>query len=378
MTNEGKEKNSQVEISKPEANRPAVTWKISNWIIYAWGFLTLIIAALFVLSFILKPNSDVIPVKSVSRTSKSILPSQTVWMENFDNASLKGWTIDWADLRESEDGKGQILLAYRNLEPEKGSEVTFIPMNKERRFYYAKSPVIPLDFSKPYWISFDFHGKGPIELLNFGQIRLRLLSDLASLSYDPDGNQSYRKLNLPSKILDSSSQDNYSFKITVQPNEKNYEIWINGQSIGRIQYSNQIHPLNQIYFRELPPSSGVPVVNAIYYDNFQIYGTPTQPVNLPLQGKTKGETSISTIPISMEYKKYYQEGWDKYNSRDFVGAIKSFKQAIDENPKSAEAFNGLGVAYFYSGDTQSAWKAWVQALSIDSTYEPAQQNLGMK
>ncbi len=342
---------------------------LPQWIFISWGILTGFIAILFVLSFVLKSKTESTtsntPVAAHKDNAKG--QTQTVWMANFDQSNLEGWTLDWANLTPSSDGNGFVLLAYHNMLPDKRFAVKFTVTASPQRFFYARSPAIPVNLSQPYTISFDFHGKGPIELLDFGHIRLRLLNELPNLSYNPDASDSYRTFSVVDWTPEQIKQEKHSFKITVDPVKQIYETWIDENSIGQVHYSEKLKPQNQIYFRELPSDEVEHETNAVYYNNFNITGIPTQTI--------AANPTATPTPVSPEVIKILQVGWNKYYAHDFTGAIQIFQEATKTNPNSAEAYNALGIVYCASGDTTAALQAFVRSLSIDSAYEPAQQNL---
>jgi tetratricopeptide (TPR) repeat protein len=343
---------------------------IPQWVFISWGIVTCLVAVLFILSFVLKPKTEIAVSQPPVTTHNDNAKSQTVWTENFDQSNLEGWTLDWANLAQSGDGNGLVLLAYHNMLPDTRSAVKFTMTTSPQRFFYARSPVIPVNLSRPYTITFDFHGKGPVELLDFGHIRLRLLNELPNLSYNPDATDSYRTFSVVDWTPEQIKQEKHTFKITVDPVKQVYETWIDGNSIGQVHYSENLKPQNQIYFRELPSNEEEHETNAVYYDNFSISGIPTQTIS--------AKPTATPAPVSPEFTKILQAGWNKYYAHDFTGAIQSFQEATKNNPKSAEAYNALGIAYRASGDTTAALQAFVQSLSIDSTYEPARQNLGIQ
>ena len=345
---------------------------IPIWVFVVLGTITLIIALLLASSFFIHPKNQV--SNPVTPTPKPFSP-QIVFTENFDSSHLEGWTMDWVSLHESTDGSGYNLLAYPNMPPDKRIKFTYTAGRE--RYFYARSNEIPLNFTQSYTIAFDFHGKGPIELLDFGHIRLRLMDELPNLSFDRDGTQSYKafpEITWNSELL---QQEKHSFRITVDPGNHFYDTYLDGISLGRINFAESLIPQNQIYFRELLLNPGEQSTNAVYYDNFNIFGTPTKILSSSKLTIIAKPTSTPT-PVPPEYIAYLKEGWDKHNSGDFNGAIRSFQQAIKINPKSAEAYNALGVSYRSSGDTTAALRAFVQSLSIDSTYIPAKQNLGVQ
>jgi serine/threonine protein kinase len=62
---------------------------------------------------------------------------------------------------------------------------------------------------------------------------------------------------------------------------------------------------------------------------------------------------------------YYQEGLEKYNNRDFRGAIEDYTQAIKINPNHASAYYYRGIAHGKLGDKQAAIADNTQAININ-------------
>lgn len=73
---------------------------------------------------------------------------------------------------------------------------------------------------------------------------------------------------------------------------------------------------------------------------------------------------------------YVQEGNDFIESQDFQRAELSFKQALEKNPKNAEAHYGLGGLYNYQGRYEEAESAFKTALRFDPAHMDAHYSLG--
>jgi tetratricopeptide (TPR) repeat protein len=70
---------------------------------------------------------------------------------------------------------------------------------------------------------------------------------------------------------------------------------------------------------------------------------------------------------------YFNSGEKKLEYRDYEGAIKDFKLAIELDPNYAEAFLGLGSAKFAQGNHDEACQNWRKALELG--YKKAQEML---
>jgi DNA-binding response OmpR family regulator len=63
------------------------------------------------------------------------------------------------------------------------------------------------------------------------------------------------------------------------------------------------------------------------------------------------------------------------NLQDFAGAKEHLVRALELNNKSAEGFNLAGVLFEMLEDYDRAKKYYGQAIKLDKSYEPAQQNM---
>ncbi len=73
---------------------------------------------------------------------------------------------------------------------------------------------------------------------------------------------------------------------------------------------------------------------------------------------------------------YYEEGLEKYNNKDFRGAIADYNQAININPNYANAYCNRGNARGELGDKQAAIADYNQAININPNYANAYFNRG--
>ncbi|MEH2048891.1 tetratricopeptide repeat protein [Nostoc sp.] len=89
-----------------------------------------------------------------------------------------------------------------------------------------------------------------------------------------------------------------------------------------------------------------------------------------------------TNPVTIEQKSksadtYYNEGLEKYNNKDFSGAIEDYTQAIEINPNYANAYMNRGLAHYDLGDNQAAIEDYNQAIKINPNYANAYINRGL-
>ncbi|MEH2317644.1 serine/threonine-protein kinase [Nostoc sp.] len=87
-----------------------------------------------------------------------------------------------------------------------------------------------------------------------------------------------------------------------------------------------------------------------------------------------------TNPVTIEQKSadtYYKEGLEKYNNKDFRGAIEDSTQAITINPNYVDAYKNRGNAHYELGDKQAAIADYTQAITINPNYPVAYYNRGL-
>lgn len=89
---------------------------------------------------------------------------------------------------------------------------------------------------------------------------------------------------------------------------------------------------------------------------------------IPLSGGMS--SSSSDISGSPEARTLYDEGRDAWQKRDVGGAADAFQQAVDKDPKFAQAWFALSAADMSLGDTDEAVAALKKAAALDPN-EPA-------
>ncbi|MBP9015136.1 MAG: tetratricopeptide repeat protein [Candidatus Atribacteria bacterium] len=68
----------------------------------------------------------------------------------------------------------------------------------------------------------------------------------------------------------------------------------------------------------------------------------------------------------------YEQGYLKFENKDYSAAIKLFQQAISINPNMDKAYYWLGMAYFETKDYQNAIRALEKYLSLQPNDKAAQ------
>ncbi|BAY74282.1 serine/threonine protein kinase [Nostoc linckia NIES-25] len=74
---------------------------------------------------------------------------------------------------------------------------------------------------------------------------------------------------------------------------------------------------------------------------------------------------------------YYGEGLEKYNNKDFRGAIEDYTKVIKINPNAVAAYYNRGLAQSNLGDEQAAIEDYNQAIKINPNYSLAYVGRGL-
>ncbi len=90
--------------------------------------------------------------------------------------------------------------------------------------------------------------------------------------------------------------------------------------------------------------------------------------------------ATTTNPVAMKLREnanpYFKQGLEKYNNKDFSGAIEDYNQAIKINPNYADAYFKRGLTRYKLGDKQAAIADYNQAININPNYAEAYINRG--
>jgi hypothetical protein len=382
----------QLEEDKPpikaETSAPLVSGSsregLPTWIFWGWGIFSCLSLLFLILAFWpVKQNKNILEnAIPPSLTSEITLTPGVIWSENFEESSLEDWTGNLFGIYEDRVSHSKGLFMGRSINP--AENFVFSPLSESPQLPYAIKKSLGINFKKAYKLSFDFSGSGPIELVQCGHIRLRLVDQLPNLSYDPRGDGRYRSFNLPPWPPEMANRSKHHFEISVTPENEHILLCIDDSTIGHIEYSDNMVIYQGFYIGELPDSPRNPKQGFIFYDNLQLEGTPTHPILEKVKEKigfvaapTPTAVPEPAFKSDPEFKKKMRNAWQIYNSGEFEKALADFQAIIKEYPQSAEAYNGIGLCHKSLGDKTAAWKAWIKSLSIDSTYAPARQNLGM-
>jgi tetratricopeptide (TPR) repeat protein len=68
---------------------------------------------------------------------------------------------------------------------------------------------------------------------------------------------------------------------------------------------------------------------------------------------------------------------EKYNRRDFTGAMDDLNQAIKANPRYARAYNGRGLVKLAVNDLKGSMRDFDMAISLDPKYASAYNSRGV-
>ncbi|CAI2717450.1 tetratricopeptide repeat protein [Nitrospina watsonii] len=87
---------------------------------------------------------------------------------------------------------------------------------------------------------------------------------------------------------------------------------------------------------------------------------------------------LAILPQCTDKKsnEYVKDGLEYIEAQDFGQAERSFKQALEKNPKNAEAHYNLGGVYNYQGRYEDAEKSFQLALRYDPAHMDAHYSLG--
>ncbi len=93
-------------------------------------------------------------------------------------------------------------------------------------------------------------------------------------------------------------------------------------------------------------------------------------------GLNLGVSAPAVVSTAANADNLYLQAGDKYNKKDFKGAINDLNEAIRINPKYTEAYNRRGNARSMLGDRQGAIADYSQAIQINPNYDSSYTNRG--
>ncbi len=99
---------------------------------------------------------------------------------------------------------------------------------------------------------------------------------------------------------------------------------------------------------------------------------------LSFSGCATHRESVTSPPESLEedYNFYLNQGSLLIRKADYPGAIDQINKAIAIKPDASQAYNLLGIAYFFEKRYNLAITKFEKALDLDSSYAQAYGNLG--
>lgn len=71
------------------------------------------------------------------------------------------------------------------------------------------------------------------------------------------------------------------------------------------------------------------------------------------------------------------EGWAAWQQQDLSRAAGKFKEAVEVDPRNANAWNGLGWAQMNSGDASEAQKSFEKCVAVEKSHPAALNGLGV-
>jgi type IV pilus assembly protein PilF len=91
-------------------------------------------------------------------------------------------------------------------------------------------------------------------------------------------------------------------------------------------------------------------------------------------------SSGSKMVLPTEQERFSQIYFDSGNgalfAQKYSEALAAFLEAVKYNPKSVDAWNNLGLAYYGMREVQKAKDSWLRVLTINPKYSEAKTNLG--
>jgi len=92
--------------------------------------------------------------------------------------------------------------------------------------------------------------------------------------------------------------------------------------------------------------------------------------------KEKQEVTVNPTEDLTAYQ-WYSKGNDAFNLKLYNEAIECYQEAINLDPKHADAYDNMGFAYYRKGNYDSAIEMCEKAISINPEYANAYDNMGV-
>ena len=93
--------------------------------------------------------------------------------------------------------------------------------------------------------------------------------------------------------------------------------------------------------------------------------------------KLKTQKEYATASNSISASDWFQKGYDAYEAKDLDNAILFYEKVIELDPKDADAYHNLGVAYHHKGEIDKAIPLFEKAIELNPKFSQAYYNLGV-
>lgn len=107
-------------------------------------------------------------------------------------------------------------------------------------------------------------------------------------------------------------------------------------------------------------------------------GAPAPSIPPPQTSAPKQSFPVTTTPEqkTQKVKPYTKYAWRLVLKGKYKAAVNAYHQAIKKNPNAAPSYVGLGIALTNAGNIETAKKAFLKAIDLDSQLSSALVHLG--
>ena len=134
------------------------------------------------------------------------------------------------------------------------------------------------------------------------------------------------------------------------------------------------------YIRGIPPSDYEITFSKEGYTSHTWSGhlTPGKPTDLEtiqLQNRAAATKVMEAQAAAMDLGKDFEEGVQKFNAKDYDGAIQSFQRVVEKSPDVADAYYNIGLCYQKKKDFAMAETWLTKTVDKNPAHTGAQFNL---